>query len=50
MIDERQTPITPDDTKKKKDYSLKGSFVSVLLLGFFIIISWAGVYAIFIMR
>lgn len=50
MVDERQTPIKPEDTSEKKDYSLKGSFVSVLILGIFIILSWGGVYAIFIMR
>lgn len=30
--------------------SLKGTFISVMLLGCFLIISWIGVYALFITR
>ena len=39
-----------NETEEKKDFSLKGSFISVLILGAFIVLSWAGVYAIFITR
>jgi len=39
--------------KKKKNgeaNSLKGTLISVLLLGIFILISWFGVYALFLSR
>ncbi|WP_091163775.1 cytochrome c oxidase subunit 2A [Paenibacillus sp. 1_12] len=35
---------------KHSDESLKGTFVSVLLLGAFIAVSWIGVYVLFIAR
>ncbi len=54
MADKPQTIDKPGDntgnTDEKKDYSLKGSFISVLILGAFIVLSWGGVYAIFITR
>lgn len=36
--------------KKKESMSLKGTFISVMLLGIFLIISWFGIYALFLSR
>lgn len=41
---------TERKTEEKKEYSLKGTFISVMLLGVFIIVSWAGVFALFQLR
>ncbi|WP_208591013.1 cytochrome c oxidase subunit 2A [Gracilibacillus suaedae] len=41
----RETMVNP-----KKDNTLKGTLISVLLLGAFILISWFIVFAIFISR
>ncbi|MBC5637030.1 MULTISPECIES: cytochrome c oxidase subunit 2A [Ornithinibacillus] len=41
------------ETKKaseKEKPELKGTFISVMLLGVFIIISWIGAFALFISR
>ncbi|GAA0431870.1 hypothetical protein GCM10008983_05570 [Lentibacillus halophilus] len=41
----------PDkETSDHASYSLKGTFISVMLVGAFIIVSWAGVYGLFISR
>lgn len=37
-------------TSEKKEVSLKGTLFSVMFLGGFIIISWVGVYALFLSR
>lgn len=37
-------------TKKEKETSLTGTLASVLLLGLFLILSWAGVYFLFLDR
>lgn len=37
-------------TSEKKEHSLKGTLFSVMFLGVFIIISWVGVYALFLSR
>jgi hypothetical protein len=36
--------------KKKEEPALKGTFASVLLLGAFIAVTWAGVFLLFISR
>lgn len=36
--------------KKEEKSSLKGTFVSVMTLGLFIIISWAGVWVLYLTR
>lgn len=36
--------------KKKEATSLKGTFISVMLLGLFLIISWFGIYGLFLSR
>ena len=36
--------------RKKDEPSLKGTFVSVLLLGAFILVSWLGVFVLYIAR
>jgi len=35
---------------KKEEPSLKGAFASVLILGAFILISWLGVFALYLIR
>ena len=37
-------------THDKKEPDLRGTFISVLLVGLFIIVSWILVYALFIVR
>ncbi|MET3695861.1 hypothetical protein SAMN05877753_102610 [Bacillus oleivorans] len=34
----------------EKEKNLKGTFISVLLVGGFIVLSWAGVFSLFINR
>ncbi len=47
----RKKPTQIDlKTTPDADKSLKGTFISVLILGAFIILSWAGVYFIFLSR
>lgn len=36
--------------RNREETSLKGTFVSVMLLGAFIVISWIGVYMLFLNR
>lgn len=50
MSDKQHKDENTNETEEKKEYSLKGSFISVLILGAFLILSWAGVYTIFITR
>ncbi|AIF43611.1 hypothetical protein [Virgibacillus sp. SK37] len=38
------------DTPKKEEPILKGTFISVLFVGVFIILSWVAVYLLFILR
>ncbi|HLQ71792.1 MAG TPA: cytochrome c oxidase subunit 2A [Bacillota bacterium] len=38
------------ETSEKREFSLKGTLFSVMFLGGFIIISWFGVYALFLSR
>jgi hypothetical protein len=42
--------MSRDRVGKDKEHSLKGTLVSVLLLGGFIALSWLGVYILFINR
>lgn len=35
---------------KKQEPSLKGTFVSVMLLGAFILLSWIGVFVLYLVR
>ena len=37
-------------TKTHEDQSLKGTFVSVMLLGTFIVVAWVGIFYLFISR
>lgn len=39
-----------EENKENKSPSLKGTLIAVILLGIFIIISWFGVYALFLSR
>ncbi|TDF97539.1 cytochrome c oxidase subunit 2A [Paenibacillus piri] len=39
-----------DQQHKQEDTALKGTLVSVLLLGGFLILTWVGVFAIFVSR
>ncbi|MUV39816.1 hypothetical protein JNUCC1_03700 [Lentibacillus sp. JNUCC-1] len=36
--------------EKQEEKSLKGSFVSVMILGVFLIVSWAGVWMLYLSR
>lgn len=38
------------DTKKHEEVSLKGTFVSVMLLGGFLALTWLAVFVLFIAR
>ncbi|WEK54880.1 MAG: cytochrome c oxidase subunit 2A [Candidatus Cohnella colombiensis] len=42
----------PEDKKpvNPEEHSLKGTFVSVMILGAFLIVSWLGVFMLFIDR
>ncbi|HLQ74323.1 MAG TPA: cytochrome c oxidase subunit 2A [Bacillota bacterium] len=40
----------PQTDAKEDDHALKGSLVSVMILGIIIIISWAGVWMLFLSR
>ncbi|MEC5422510.1 cytochrome c oxidase subunit 2A [Virgibacillus sp. C22-A2] len=40
----------PQTDTQKEEPNLKGTFISVMLIGLFIIVSWAGVFALFIGR
>jgi len=37
-------------SEDKETHSLKGTLIAVILLGIFIIISWFGIYALFLSR
>ncbi|SDQ55529.1 cytochrome c oxidase subunit 2A [Virgibacillus salinus] len=39
-----------EEKAKKESPDLKGTFISVMMLGLFILASWFGVYALFVMR
>lgn len=41
---------SPPTETKEDESSLKGSLVSVMILGVFIILSWAGVWMLFLSR
>ncbi|WP_239618283.1 cytochrome c oxidase subunit 2A [Cohnella mopanensis] len=52
MRDDR-TAAKPQDTSsapETKEQSLKGTFVSVLLLGAFLALVWIGIFVLFIAR
>jgi len=42
--------MSRDRSEKDKQHTLKGTFLSVLLLGGFIALSWLGVFILFINR
>ena len=42
--------MSRDRAGKEKEQSLKGTLVSVMMLGGFIALSWLGVYILFINR
>ncbi|MGP4107154.1 cytochrome c oxidase subunit 2A [Virgibacillus sp. L01] len=39
-----------DKANKKESPNLKGTFILVMMLGLFILASWFGVYALFVIR
>lgn len=41
---------TKNDGKAKEEPGLKGTFVSVMLLGAFLIVTWVAVFILFISR
>lgn len=52
MSDKRTVKLNsdPGQSKPAGDEPLKGTFVSVLLLGGFLILTWLGVFILFIYR
>jgi len=44
----KQQPST--DSSIDAEVSLKGTFIAVMLVGIFILISWFGLYALFLSR
>lgn len=45
-----QTEVIATHQEKHKEVSLKGTFVSVLLLGGFLALTWLAVFILFIVR
>lgn len=48
-----QTPMREPETEVKKDEEeneFKGTFMAVMLLGLFLIVSWVGVWILFLVR
>lgn len=46
-----KNPITPPPTEAKvEDKHLVGTFTSVLIIGAFLIVTWFGVYALYLSR
>ncbi|HEX7057839.1 MAG TPA: cytochrome c oxidase subunit 2A [Bacilli bacterium] len=52
-----KAPLEPNETKRKAapatkeaEISLKGTFVSVMLLGAFLALTWLGVFFLFVHR
>lgn len=41
---------TTEEHETEKEITLKGTFLSVMLLGIFIIISWTGAWLLFLSR
>lgn len=42
--------VKKEVSEENKEVDLRGTFLSVMLLGGFIIVSWAGVWALFMYR
>lgn len=42
--------LEQEDTEKQEENTFKGTFVSVMLLGGFIILSWLGVWMLYLLR
>lgn len=48
-----QSPLQEVDPKKKQDEEedeYKGSFAAVMMLGLFLIVSWVGVWILYLVR
>lgn len=46
----KRKPSQHQQETKESVISLKGTFIAVMLLGVFILISWFGLYALFLSR
>jgi hypothetical protein len=46
----RNLQLQPLDTSEEASFNLKGTFIAVMLLGVFILVSWFGIYALFLSR
>lgn len=45
-----QTAGMPKEQEQKKEPALRGTFASVMLLGAFIVVTWAAVFVLFLVR
>ncbi|MEK5039753.1 cytochrome c oxidase subunit 2A [Sporosarcina sp. FSL K6-3457] len=44
------TPKQQQSSHSESEVSLKGTFIAVMLIGVFILVSWFGLYALFLSR
>ncbi|MCZ8513625.1 cytochrome c oxidase subunit 2A [Paenibacillus filicis] len=42
--------MSKPDQEQEQEHSLKGTFVSVMLLGAFLVLTWAGAFVLFLHR
>lgn len=47
---EKKVKEKKEKKEKKEEVDLRGTFFSVMLLGVFIIVSWAGVWSLYLYR
>jgi uncharacterized membrane protein YqhA len=46
----KSTPKQQQTSHNASEVSLKGTFIAVMLVGVFILVSWFGLYALFLSR
>ncbi len=46
----KRNPLQQQPTHDESEGSLKGTFIAVMLVGVFILVSWFGLYALFLSR
>lgn len=50
MVGKKDPSVKKDQTSQEDKHSLKGTFISVLLVGAFIAVSWVGFFFLFLSR
>lgn len=50
MAEPKMEKKAMDEQNTGQDENLKGTFVSVLILGGFLVVSWVGVWALYLIR